>query len=234
MTLSGLYIRAGSRRSSPASLPGFTGYLLLNMSSRWTHNRLFTFRRWTHNRLSTFHKLQLLKNLKKMQTLFSVFMWCHSGHVNVQNNSGDRLLGTWFYYYAKLEQHFAIVLYTNMAISSHEWKPAFSKYLNFTIILLLLIKHPVSDHTLRWYTTIPVLSKSSFTNTKWGRTESILIPTPSCWSFISLSWKKNWEEDWLSASTTSMNNAAKIIHYHNKDEKSMAKSSRHSMFTNKS
>ena len=54
----GLYIRAGSRRSSPASLPGFAGYFhcftSLNISRRWTHNRLL------------FTKLQLLKNLKKM------------------------------------------------------------------------------------------------------------------------------------------------------------------------
>ena len=28
-----------------------------------------------------------------------------------------------FYYHAKLERHFAIVLYTNMAVSSREWKP---------------------------------------------------------------------------------------------------------------
>jgi len=54
---SGLYIRAGSRRSLPASLPGFAGYFhcftSLNMSRRWTHHRpLFT-------------KLRLLKNLKK-------------------------------------------------------------------------------------------------------------------------------------------------------------------------
>ena len=33
------------------------------------------------------------------------------------------LLGIWFYYYAKLERHFAIVLYTNLAVSSREWKP---------------------------------------------------------------------------------------------------------------
>ena len=54
---SGLYIRAGSRRSSPASLPGFAGYfhcfMSLNMSRRWTHNRLL------------FTKFRLLKNLKK-------------------------------------------------------------------------------------------------------------------------------------------------------------------------
>ena len=53
----GLYIRAGSRRSSPGSLPGFAGYFhcftSLNMSRRWTHNRLL------------FAKLRLLKNLKK-------------------------------------------------------------------------------------------------------------------------------------------------------------------------
>jgi len=53
----GLYIRAGSQRSSPASLPGFAGYFhcftSLNMSRRWTHNHLL------------FIKLRLLKNLKK-------------------------------------------------------------------------------------------------------------------------------------------------------------------------
>ena len=32
------------------------------------------------------------------------------------------LLGIWVYYYAKLEWHFAIVWYTNMAVSSREWK----------------------------------------------------------------------------------------------------------------
>ena len=53
----------------------------------------------------------------------SVLMWRHSGHVGVQNSSEKNLLGTCFYYYATLERHFAIVLYTNMAVSSHEWKP---------------------------------------------------------------------------------------------------------------
>jgi len=55
--------------------------------------------------------------------LFSVFMWRHGRHVGVQNNSEKSLLGLWFCYHAKLERHFAIVLYTNMAISSCEWKP---------------------------------------------------------------------------------------------------------------
>ena len=32
-------------------------------------------------------------------------------------------LGIWGYYYAKLERHFASVLYTNMPVSSREWKP---------------------------------------------------------------------------------------------------------------
>ena len=56
-TDTGLYIKAGGRRISPASLPGFAGYFhcftSLNMSRRWTHNRLL------------FTKLRLLKNLKK-------------------------------------------------------------------------------------------------------------------------------------------------------------------------
>ena len=50
----GLNIRAGSRRSSPASLSCFAGYFhcftSLNMSRRWTNSRLL------------FTKLRLLKN----------------------------------------------------------------------------------------------------------------------------------------------------------------------------
>ena len=54
---------------------------------------------------------------------FSVFTCRHGGHVRVQNNSEKSLLELLFYYYAKLERHFAIVLYNNMAVSSSEWKP---------------------------------------------------------------------------------------------------------------
>ena len=57
---------------------------------------------------------------------FSVFVWRHGGHVGVQNNSEKSLLGLWFYYYAKLKRNFAIVLYTNMATSSRDWKPRIS------------------------------------------------------------------------------------------------------------
>ena len=60
MAFPGLYIRAGSRRTSLASLPDFAGYLNCftsqDMLKRWNHNCLL------------FTKLQLLKNLKK--TLF--------------------------------------------------------------------------------------------------------------------------------------------------------------------
>ena len=55
--------------------------------------------------------------------LFLVCTWRHGGHVGVQNNSEKSLLGIWLYYYAKLERHFAIVLYTNMAASSRECNP---------------------------------------------------------------------------------------------------------------
>ena len=55
-------------------------------------------------------------------------MWRHGGHVGVQNNSGKSLLGIWFYYYEKLERHYAIVLHTNMAVSSREWKPRIAKF----------------------------------------------------------------------------------------------------------
>ena len=50
-------------------------------------------------------------------------MWHQGSHVGVQNNSEKNILGISFYYYAKLERHFATVLYTNMAVSSREWKP---------------------------------------------------------------------------------------------------------------
>ena len=41
-------------------------------------------------------------------------------HVGVQNNSEKSPLGIWLYYYAKLQRHFVIVLYTNMVVSSYE------------------------------------------------------------------------------------------------------------------
>ena len=57
LTTTGLYMRASSRRPSPASLPNFAGYLHCftsqDMLKRWNHNRLL------------FTKLQVLKNLKK-------------------------------------------------------------------------------------------------------------------------------------------------------------------------
>ena len=40
-----------------------------------------------------------------------------------EEQSRKSLLGIWFYYYAKLERHFAILWYTNLAVSSREWKP---------------------------------------------------------------------------------------------------------------
>ena len=56
-------------------------------------------------------------------SVLSVFTWRRGGHVRVQSNSEKGLLGIWFYDYAKLEPHFAIVLFTNMAFSPCEWKP---------------------------------------------------------------------------------------------------------------
>ena len=46
-----------------------------------------------------------------VRKLFLVFMCRHGGHVGVQNI---------LYYYAKLERRLAIVLCTNMAVSSRE------------------------------------------------------------------------------------------------------------------
>ena len=56
-------------------------------------------------------------------SLFSVLTWRHASHVGVQKNSEKSHLGVWLYYYGKLERHFAIVLHTNIAVSSREWKP---------------------------------------------------------------------------------------------------------------
>ena len=56
----------------------------------------------------------------RKQQQFLVCTWRHGGYVGVQNNGDRSLLGIWFYYYAKLERHFAIVLYTNMSASSRE------------------------------------------------------------------------------------------------------------------
>ena len=64
-----------------------------------------------------------LKAFLQAPLQFSAFTWHHCSHVGVQNYSKKILLGIWFYYYAKLERHFAIVLYTNMVVSSRKWKP---------------------------------------------------------------------------------------------------------------
>ena len=49
------------------------------------------------------------------------FVWSHGGHVGVHNNRERILLAILFYYYAKFERHFAIVLYTNIAVLSREF-----------------------------------------------------------------------------------------------------------------
>ena len=57
----GLYIRAGSRRSSPASLPGFAGYFHCFTSQDYVKEMMFI---RSHNRL-LFTTLRLHNNLKK-------------------------------------------------------------------------------------------------------------------------------------------------------------------------
>ena len=47
---------------------------------------------------------------------------------SVQNNSEKSLLGIWFYNYAKPERNFAVVLFTNMVVSSREYKPRIAGY----------------------------------------------------------------------------------------------------------
>ena len=49
------------------------------------------------------------------------FMRSHGGHAAVHINGEKILLGILFYYYAKLERHFAIVLYTNIAVLSRDF-----------------------------------------------------------------------------------------------------------------
>ena len=58
-----------------------------------------------------------------LTSLHSVLPWRHGGHVGVQNNKEKSILGILCHFYAKLERHFTIALYTNMAFSSREWKP---------------------------------------------------------------------------------------------------------------
>ena len=63
-----------------------------------------------------FTKLEFLQNSR-------IFMWPYGGHVGVQNISEkafDSIIMTQF------ERYFAIVLYTNIAFSSREWKPRIS------------------------------------------------------------------------------------------------------------
>ena len=47
--------------------------------------------------------------------------WSHGGHIGVHNKSEKVFLGILFYYSANLERHFAIDLYTNIAVSSREF-----------------------------------------------------------------------------------------------------------------
>ena len=49
------------------------------------------------------------------------FTRSHGGHVGVHNNREKVLFGILFYYYAKFERHFAIVVYTNIAVLSREF-----------------------------------------------------------------------------------------------------------------
>ena len=58
--------------------------------------------------------------------LLRVCIWRHGGHVGVQNNAVICLLGIWLYYYAKPIKPYSMVLYTNIAVSSHGCKPRIS------------------------------------------------------------------------------------------------------------
>ena len=67
-SITGSYIRAGSQRSSPASLPGFASYFHCFKSQDKS-------RRWTHNRL-LFTKLRLLKeNTESHQLEMCIGQW---------------------------------------------------------------------------------------------------------------------------------------------------------------
>jgi len=97
--------------------------------------------------------------------LFSVFTWRHGSHVRVQDSSGKSR----FYYCAKLERHFAIVLYTNMAVSSREWKPRLWPLLIYMDSARALIcqksmfyervKH--KERVLLFFATLPLYHKAN-------------------------------------------------------------------------
>ena len=86
-------------------------------------------------------------------SVFLVCTWRHGGHIGVQNNGDRSLLGIWFYYYAKRERHFAIVLCTNMSASSRECNPTISSYISLTVTC-----REVTKRTLQWAILLTFLS----------------------------------------------------------------------------
>ena len=79
----------------------------------------------------------------KSKLLFSVVRWRHGGPVGVLKNNEKSLLEIWFYYYAKRERHFAIVLYTNIAVASRQWKPRI--LVQFYVIQMPCMKHSKAE-----------------------------------------------------------------------------------------
>ena len=80
----------------------------------------------------THHLIMSKKMLKPNVSIFKEFGLLHYSRFSrdvtpamllYRTTAQKSHLGIWFCYYAKLERHFAIVLYTNMAVSSCEWKP---------------------------------------------------------------------------------------------------------------
>ena len=101
----------------------------------------------------------------KFTLLFSV-----SGLVGVLKNNAKSLLEIWFYYYSKRERHFAIILYTNIAVASREWKPRI--LVQFNVIQMPCMKHSKAE----------VLGVIDIQRPKWT-----ILGVPK--SFLLINWK---------------------------------------------
>ena len=66
--------------------------------------------------------LPCTKGKLRVHSQLMVFIWCHGGHVDVQNNAVKCLLGIWLYCYAKLVGSFSLVFHINMVVSSRGCK----------------------------------------------------------------------------------------------------------------
>ena len=110
-------------------------------------------------RCSGFRWMQLRKLRFKTQHFDTAIQYFHHPLIKVWlsrrpcwcTEKYRKNLWIWFYFYAKLERHFATVSYTNMAISSGEWKP---KIRTRSIAMLGLHAIPDSSNQVEFVSTI--------------------------------------------------------------------------------